>query len=56
LSILTAAFIVGLALLMQLYRLPGWEWLVGIVIALGMVAASGLGLWLLLSMWRAGRR
>lgn len=55
LSILTAAFIVGLALLMQLYRLPGWEWLVGIVIALGMLAASGLGLWLLFSMWRAGR-
>ncbi len=55
LSILTAAFIVGLALLMQLYRLPGWEWLVAIVIALGMLAASGLGLWLLFSMWRAGR-
>jgi len=30
--------------------------LVGMVIALGMVAVSGLGLWLLFSMWRAGRK
>jgi ubiquinone biosynthesis protein len=53
-SVLLAAFIVSLALLMPSFldSRQGWvSWL----IVLGFVAASGLGLWLLLSIWRSGR-
>jgi ubiquinone biosynthesis protein len=53
-SVLLAAFIVSLALLMPSFldSQQGWvSWL----IVLGFVAASGLGLWLLLSIWRSGR-
>jgi ubiquinone biosynthesis protein len=54
-SVLLAAFIVSLALLMPSFLggRPGWIfWL----ITLGFVAVSFLGLWLLLSIWRSGRR
>jgi len=54
-SVLLAAFIVSLALLMPslLGGRQGWIfWL----IVLGFVAVSVLGLWLLFSIWRSGRR
>jgi len=54
-SVLLAAFIVGLALLMPSF-LGGRQGWIFWLIALGFVAASVLGLWLLLSIWRSGRR
>ncbi|MCI0528978.1 MAG: AarF/ABC1/UbiB kinase family protein, partial [Nitrospira sp.] len=54
-SILTAALIVGLGLLMLVYPPPGWErfgsWLFGLLF--GMVMLFGLGL--LWAIWRSGR-
>jgi ubiquinone biosynthesis protein len=55
LSVLLAAFIVSLALLIPSF-LGGQQGWIFRLIALGFVAASGLGLWLLLSIWRSGRR
>jgi len=54
-SVLLAAFIVSLALLMPSF-LGGRQGWIFWLIALGFVAASVLGLWLLLSIWRSGRR
>jgi ubiquinone biosynthesis protein len=54
-SVLLAAFIVSLALLMPSF-LSGRQGWIFWLIALGFVAASVLGLWLLLSIWRSGRR
>lgn len=54
-SVLLAAFIVSLALLMPSF-LSSWQGWTFWLIAFGFVAASGLGLWLLLSIWRSGRR
>ncbi len=55
-SVLTAAFIVSLALLFptlnleQPWRFTTW------LIAIGFAVATLLGLWLLISIWRSGRR
>ncbi|HID61641.1 MAG TPA: AarF/ABC1/UbiB kinase family protein, partial [Anaerolineae bacterium] len=54
-SVLLAAFIVSLALLMPSF-LGGRQGWIFWLIALGFVAASVLGLWLLFSIWRSGRR
>ncbi|HWE64416.1 MAG TPA: AarF/UbiB family protein, partial [Chloroflexota bacterium] len=54
-SILTAAFIVGLALLLQVVENSHGSFTLLGLFASGLVAAAVLGLWLLLSMWRAGR-
>lgn len=54
-SILAAAFLVGLALLLQTVESShGSLALIGLF-ASGLLAAAILGLWLLLSMWRSGR-
>jgi ubiquinone biosynthesis protein len=55
-SVLLAAFIVSAALLMRTYHprdeggLPGW------FSTAGLITATVLGVWLLLSIWRSGRR
>jgi ubiquinone biosynthesis protein len=54
-SVLLAAFIVSLALLMPSF-LGGQQGWIFWLIVLGFVAASVLGLWLLLSILRSGRR
>lgn len=53
-SILVAAFIVSLALLMPILNLAWPFGLMAWLIIAGFVAASLLGLWLLVSIWRAG--
>ena len=55
-SILAAAFIISLALLIPTLSLD-WPWgLMTWLIVAGFVAVSTLGLWLLVSIWRSGRR
>lgn len=51
-SIITAALMVGLALLMQLYHPPFWERVAGLFFVLSFLVAAGLGAWLLWSMAR----
>ncbi|MCP4541256.1 MAG: AarF/ABC1/UbiB kinase family protein [Chloroflexi bacterium] len=56
LSMLLAAFIVGLALLVPAFNLTG-EWtLAMVVVIMGFASVSLLGLWLAFSIWRASRK
>jgi len=55
-SMLTTAFILGMSLMMASYQPKGWERLIGGVISLMFLAASFLGIWLIFSIWRSGRR
>jgi hypothetical protein len=53
---LLAALIVGLALLVPAFNLTG-EWtLAMVVVIIGFVGVSLLGLWLAFSIWRASRK
>lgn len=52
-SILVAAMIIGLGLLMLVYHPPGWESWVGWFFGASFVVAFGLGLGLLWSTWRS---
>jgi ubiquinone biosynthesis protein len=54
-TILAAAFIVGLALLLQVVESSHGSLLLLFLFATGLVGAGTLGLWLLISMYRAGR-
>jgi ubiquinone biosynthesis protein len=54
-SVLLAAFIVSLALLMPSFLGGRQGWIFWLIV-LGFVAVSVLGLWLLFSIWRSGRR
>ena len=54
-SVLLAAFIVSLALLMLSFLGSRQGWIFWLI-TLGFVTASVLGLWLLLSIWPSGRR
>jgi ubiquinone biosynthesis protein len=56
LGILAAAFIIGMATLLAVYRPPGWDVLAGIVFAFGLLIAIALGLYLAWSILRSGRR
>jgi ubiquinone biosynthesis protein len=53
LSILAAAFIVGLAVLLLIFGSSGWTALVGVLFGVGFLAATALGVWLLLSIMRS---
>jgi ubiquinone biosynthesis protein len=53
LGIIVAAFIVGLAVLLSVYRLVGWEGWVGSFFVIGFLAALGLGVYLAWSILRA---
>lgn len=55
-GILTAAFVVGLALLLAVYRPPGFTHWAGIVFALGLAAVLLLGLYLSWQVLRSERR
>jgi hypothetical protein len=48
-----AAFIVSLAILLAVYRLPGPSEFAVLLFAIGFVIASGLGLWLFISILRS---
>jgi ubiquinone biosynthesis protein len=56
LSMLLAALIVGLALLVPAFNLTGQWTLAMIVVIMGFVGVSLLGLWLIFSIWRASRK
>jgi ubiquinone biosynthesis protein len=55
LGIIAGAFINGLAVLMSVYRPPGWEHLAWAAFGLGLVFAAGLGGYLAWSILRSGR-
>jgi len=55
LGILAAAFIVGLATLLSVYRPPGWENWAGVMFAVGFFFALALGIYLAWSFLRSGR-
>jgi len=55
LGILAAAFIVGLATLLSVYRPPGWERWAGLMFAAGFFFALALGIYLAWSILRSGR-
>ena len=56
LSMLLAALIVGLALLVPAFNLTEQWTLAMIVVVMGFVGVSLLGLWLIFSIWRASRK
>jgi ubiquinone biosynthesis protein len=55
LGILAAAFIVGLATLLSVYRPPGWDRWAGVMFAAGFFFALVLGIYLAWSILRSGR-
>ncbi len=54
-SILTAALVIGLGLLMLIYHLPGWERYGGLFFGLFFLAVVLFNLGLLWKIWRSGR-
>lgn len=56
LSMLLAALIVGLALLVPAFNLGGQWTLAMVAVIIGFVTVSLLGLWLIFSIWRASRK
>lgn len=55
-TVLVAAFVVAIALVMIAFRPGRGESWVGWFIAVGLITALVLGAWLLLAIWRSGRR
>ena len=55
LTMLLAAAIVALGLMMVVYHPPGWEWYGGWLFGLAFLSSLGFGGWLMWSIWRAGR-
>ena len=56
LAVISAAFIVGLAGLLSVYRPPGWDNWAGLVFAFGFAIATGLGTYLAWSIIRTAGR
>ncbi|MBZ0291510.1 MAG: hypothetical protein K8L99_02990 [Anaerolineae bacterium] len=54
LTILLAATIVVLGLMMIIYHSPGWEQYGGWIFGLGFLFALGFGAWLMWELWRSG--
>jgi ubiquinone biosynthesis protein len=55
-SVLVAAFVIGSAVLMTVFHPGQGEAWLGWFFAVGLIVAAVLGLWLLLAIWRSGRR
>jgi chromate transport protein ChrA len=55
-SILIAAFIVAVALLVPLLASDAWRILAAVLIVLAFVNATGLTIWLMISTWPWGKR
>jgi ubiquinone biosynthesis protein len=55
-SVITAAFIIALAVLTTVYRLQVWDQFAGIVIILGFLLSSAMGLYLAWTILRGNRR
>lgn len=55
-SVVVAAFVVGSAVLMTVYHPGAGNTWLGWFFAVGLIVAAVLGLWLLLAIWRSGRR
>lgn len=56
LGVIASAFIVGLAILLSVYRLPGWERWAGTMFAVGFFFAVLLGIYLAWSILRSGSK
>lgn len=56
LSILAAAFIVGLSLILTVFHPQQWQRITGWIFTAGFFVASLLGISLIVSIWRSGRR
>lgn len=55
LAVIAAAFVVGLAVLMAVYRPPGWDRWAGPLFAVGFAIAATLGAYLAWTIFRSGR-
>lgn len=55
-STLTASFIMGLSIMLAVFHPKGWEWFAGWIFAIGFITASMMGVWLIYSVWRSGRK
>jgi len=55
LTILLAATIVALGLMMIIYHPPGWDQYGGWFFGFGFLFALGLGAWMMWNIWRSGR-
>lgn len=55
LSVLLAAVIISLALVMLIYHPPGWENVAGSVFTLAFLVSLVVGIWLMWSIWRSGK-
>ena len=55
LTILLAATIVALGLIMIIYHPPGWETYGGWLFGLAFLFSLGLGIWMMWTIWRSGR-
>jgi ubiquinone biosynthesis protein len=55
LGVIAGSFIIGLAVLMSVYRPPAWERWAWIAFAFGFVCAAGLGTYLAWSILRSSR-
>lgn len=55
LSILLAATIIALGLVMIVYHPTGWEQSIGWMFGLAFVLSLGFGVWLMWNIWRSGR-
>lgn len=55
-STLIASFIMGLSIMLSVFHPKGWEWFAGWIFAIGFITASTMGVWLIYSVWRSGKK
>jgi hypothetical protein len=55
LGLVAGSFTVGLAMLTSVYRPPGWDQFVGIVLGAGFFVSVALGVHLAVAIFRSGR-
>lgn len=55
-SVLTASFIVGLSVILAVVHPRGWDGLASWIFTIGFFLASGMGAWLMFSIWRSRKK
>lgn len=55
-SVLTASFIMGLSVILAVVHPRGWEGLASWIFTVGFFLASGMGAWLMFSIWRSRKK